>query len=334
MIGIIEIGGFTMWKIGEIKERGRAALRLNYWKCVLVSFIMGFVASGTSSVSINRVRSDENVQQAITEMTDMYNGLTPGQRFAVAAAVSGVITLIIIVSVLLRIFLYNPLKVGGLSFFKMNVIDPPADLNDISAGFKNYLHTFVTLFLMDLFNALWFCLFIIPGFVKAYSYRMVPYILADEPDLSPTETITRSRQMMDGHKWHSFLYDLTFFGWGILALLTCGLVGVFWVTPYKYNSDAALYLAIRDEMEPDYDALPAYPDEPMPPVDAEPVQHVDAEVVQPEVVEEAPQQAAEATEQTAAEEAPQQTVEAEEVPQTAEEAPQAESEEVQQNDNK
>ncbi len=50
---------------------------------------------------------------------------------------------------------------------------------------------------------------------------------------------------MKGHKWNAFVYDLSFIGWFILSAFTCGLLGVFYVFPYKFNSDAALYQAIK-----------------------------------------------------------------------------------------
>ena len=47
---------------------------------------------------------------------------------------------------------------------------------------------------------LWTLLFIIPGLIKSYSYRMVPYILSDNEDMSATEAITKSREIMNGNK--------------------------------------------------------------------------------------------------------------------------------------
>ena len=80
-----------------------------------------------------------------------------------------------------------------------------------------------------------------PGIVKSYSYRMVPFLLADHPELSGTETITLSRQMMNGHKWNAFVLDLSFLGWHILSILTLGLLGIFFVNPYQLSTDAELY---------------------------------------------------------------------------------------------
>ena len=328
-----------MWNTSEIKERGRAAFKLNYWKCVLVSFILGFVMSGTTSFSTRTTGSSEEMQQAFQEMQESLSSLTPGQQIAVAAGVAGLFTVVFVIALAVKIFLYNPLKVGGLAFFKQNVMFPPADLNEISVGFKNYMHTFVTLFLNDLFLTLWTMLLIVPGIIKSYSYRMVPYILADEPDLSPTDTITRSRQMMDGHKWHAFCYDISFIGWFLLTIITCGIVGLFWYGPYKNSSDAALYLALRGEEQPyPDDVQTVYPEEPQPvypqevqPVEAEEVQQTEAKEVQPAEAEEAPAEAAE-VQPAEAEEAPAEAAETDE-PAAAEEAPQACIEETQQTDN-
>ena len=104
---------------------------------------------------------------------------------------------------------------------------------------------FITLFLRDLFLVLWSLLFFIPGIVKSYSYRLVPYLLKDHPELSPTEVITRSRQMMNGHKWQAFVLDLSFLGWYLLGILTLGAVNVFWSNPYHDNTAAAFYLELE-----------------------------------------------------------------------------------------
>ena len=45
--------------------------------------------------------------------------------------------------------------------------------------------------------SLWY-LTIIGGFIKEYSYAMVPYILAENPDISGKDAIALSRKMMDG----------------------------------------------------------------------------------------------------------------------------------------
>ena len=80
-----------------------------------------------------------------------------------------------------------------------------------------------------------------------YSYRMVPYIIKDNPELSATEVITRSREMMNGNKWRAFLLDLSFIGWILLCVITLGIAAFFWVGPYMSSTDAALYLELKKQ---------------------------------------------------------------------------------------
>ncbi len=49
----------------------------------------------------------------------------------------------------------------------------------LSAGFNNYGRNLGGILWMELFIWLWSLLFIIPGIIKAFSYFMTPYILAD-----------------------------------------------------------------------------------------------------------------------------------------------------------
>ena len=101
-----------------------------------------------------------------------------------------------------------------------------------------------------LYHTLW-CLTIVGGFIKYYSYWCVPYILAENPSLTGREAIKMSREMMNGRKWELFKYDLTFIGWDILAVVTFGIARVFFVTPYKRCTDAELFSYIREESKKD-----------------------------------------------------------------------------------
>ena len=99
--------------------------------------------------------------------------------------------------------------------------------------------------LKNLYIFLWSLLLLIPGIVKAYEYRMVPYLLADYPELSTEEAFRISREMMNGEKMNTFILDLSFIGWYILSGITCNLVGIFYLYPYKYATDAELFLVLK-----------------------------------------------------------------------------------------
>ena len=70
---------------------------------------------------------------------------------------------------------------------------------------------------------------------------MIPYLLAEHPDMPKEVAFAESKRLMSGNKWHAFLLDLSFIGWALLSLITAGIVGVFYVFPYKNMTNAALY---------------------------------------------------------------------------------------------
>ena len=66
-----------------------------------------------------------------------------------------------------------------------------------------------------------------PGIIKSYEYRMIPYILAENPSINWREAFRLSKAMMDGQKWNTFVLDLSFIGWDLLSAVTGGLLGLF-----------------------------------------------------------------------------------------------------------
>ena len=88
-------------------------------------------------------------------------------------------------------------------------------------------------------------LFFIPGLVKSYSYAMTFYIQKENPEMSGTEAITKSREIMHGNKWRLFCLDFSFVGWYLLSALTCGVLMI-WVLPYHMAAHAAFYEEIKN----------------------------------------------------------------------------------------
>ena len=141
--------------------------------------------------------------------------------------------------------LINPVEFGCRNFFRRN-LDEPAKLSSLTLPFdKNYKNAVKTAFFKDLFIWLWSLLFVIPGIIKAYEYRLVPYIFAENPDMKYSDILAESSKLMKGNKWKTFVLDLSFIGWELLSLCTCGLLSVFYVDPYRLQTDAALYEAIK-----------------------------------------------------------------------------------------
>ncbi len=98
--------------------------------------------------------------------------------------------------------------------------------------------------LRAVYTILWFFT-LAGGFVKLYSYRMVPFIVAENPDISAREAISLSCRMMNGHKWHCFLFDLSFFGWFALSYASLMVADVLFVDPYYSGANTAMYMRLR-----------------------------------------------------------------------------------------
>ena len=107
-----------------------------------------------------------------------------------------------------------------------------SDFGKLVSGFNRFGDTCVTGILKGLYTALWSLLFVIPGIIKQYSYSMTMYIVHDNPGISANDAITKSREMMNGHKFDLFLLDLSFIGWWLLGVLTFGILIIFYVEPY------------------------------------------------------------------------------------------------------
>ena len=256
-----------MWNRKELKMRGKAAFKANYWRCVLVALILMVVAGGigaaggrVSSQSIQDSLQEDSVSVTAEQSVDSTTGdedldslladldqLSNGQKAAIAAGVIAILFIFIAIAAVISILLLNPIIVGCQRFFSENSRQP-AELKEVAYGFEGgYGRVVKTMFLKDLFIVLWCLLFIIPGIIKSYSYRMVPYILAQEPELSGREVINRSREMMNGNKWRAFVLDLSFILWLILSFITLNIVGIFYVYPYIEATNAELYHALKGQ---------------------------------------------------------------------------------------
>lgn len=127
------------------------------------------------------------------------------------------------------------------------------DLGVLFEGFKDYGRILGTTLLQAVYTFLWSLLLIIPGVIKSYSYAMTAFILKDEPELANNAAIEKSMAMMEGNKMKLFLLDLSFIGWGILALFTFG-IGFFFLQPYMMISRAAFYEDLKAQQAGDAEA--------------------------------------------------------------------------------
>lgn len=253
-------------------------MSLNYWRSVLVALILTAVAGGgaasaagafgggsdSSSISdeIRYTLSDngddeDSASDALDSFEEMLNddfyldddGVDDFIAIVLIAVVIALVVVLIatVIAVLLRVFLLQPLEVGCKRFFTRN-LDDNAQVKEVCFSYDhNYMNSVKIMFFKGLYTFLWTLLFVIPGIIKSYEYKQVPYILAENPDITKEEAFARSKQMMSGNKWKAFVLDLSFLGWEILNTMTIGILGIFYVKPYEYQTEAAFYEALKQE---------------------------------------------------------------------------------------
>ena len=191
---------------------------------------------------------------------------------------AGTVVVIVIVAVVIGIFVQPVFEVGRNRFYmESRVTGQSAGVGKIFWGFSNgylkivgtqFLRTLITesvvyvsalvallsallgkmgssassgVFMLSMFGIMvGSCVSI----YFSYCYLMVPYILAENPDMKAGEALRLSKEMMDGEKWNAFVLGLSFLGWQILGTMLCG-IGTFFVQPYIDATFAELYAVLR-----------------------------------------------------------------------------------------
>ena len=202
---------------------------------------------GNISIGIGPSGEQDESAEEITEAQEESQVIDiPAEAMVAFVVVMAVAALFIFaVALVIDAFIANPLELGCKRFFRRN-LDEPATMSNIAFAFdSNYKNICKTMFLRDIYTVLWSLLFIIPGIIKAYEYKMIPYLLSENPDMPMEEVFAESRRLMTGNKWKAFVLDLSFILWDIASALTCGIAGIFWVAPYKASTQAALYEAVK-----------------------------------------------------------------------------------------
>lgn len=169
------------------------------------------------------------------------NGFLSDEPGAAAFLAAGVL-----ISLFGQVFISNLLRVGETRFF----------MESRRYGRTRISKIFFLYKLRCIWNPAWVMLCrsvcqslwnltVVGGIVKYYEYRLIPYILAENPKLGRKKTFYLSRQMMKNNKWRLFLFDMSFLGWKIASLLTLGLLDYFAVNPYIASARTEFYFAIR-----------------------------------------------------------------------------------------
>ncbi len=240
-----------MWTRAELKNNAKAFFKYNYWKMVLAALVLAFVGGGGGGFSFGSYSQGGGAETDGASSVGMVPSvqLTSLDVNLTTAVVVGILVAVIVVCVVvgaIQWFVFNPLTVGAQRFFVVSHYRK-AELGELGFAFsRSYLNIVKIMFQAQMYVFLWSLLLVIPGIIKTYEYMMIPYILAENPDIDSKEAFAMSKQMMAGNKWKAFVLELSFFGWILLSTLTCGMLSIFWVNPYMYMTLAELYVALKE----------------------------------------------------------------------------------------
>lgn len=262
----------------KLKNNAKTNLKKYYWSYVAICFLLAFFAFeyNTSISSLRSHNNDDEKQISIldsikTNLDDLdldsnldtdftlntildSSELTTSNTyiFKLAGAIKSfasskyqkAIYLLsaTFFSICFSIFFAYPITVGSRKFFLNAKHDNNPKIGDIFDSFKknSYINVVKIMTLKAIYTLLW-AFTIIGGFIKSYEYRMIPYILADDPDINLKDAFLKSKKMMNNYKWKTFVLDLSFIGWNLLNIVTFGLSGIFYSNPYHAATITELY---------------------------------------------------------------------------------------------
>lgn len=138
------------------------------------------------------------------------------------------------------------LQLGYAKFLLKQHDGQEPEFSDLFSQFDRFGAGFAQAFLRGLYTFLWSLLLVIPGIIAALRYAMTPFIMAEHPELTASEGIQRSKELMEGHKMDLFILRLTFLGWDILCALTLN-IGNLALNPYKNAAMAVFYRNITSQ---------------------------------------------------------------------------------------
>lgn len=243
-----------MWTRSLLKENAKNALRGRYWACFLACLVVSLLG-GLDELRLNfLLDADEQFSFSAHYGRGWHFdlGYSPFAWFSLPFLLLGAL-LAVALAVGFAAFVSGPLSVGFRRYMMENRFGY-SPFETIFSVFRGpYLNVVKGVFFTDLRILGWSLLFVIPGIYKSYQYFMVPYLLAENPYMTPQRARELSAAMTEGEKWNIFVLQLSFIGWHLVAALAAGFVtlgafsglGSYFVQPYCQATYAELYAALR-----------------------------------------------------------------------------------------
>lgn len=268
----------------EIKKDALNDLKRNYFKIILVVFIVGIIVNGgyRFTTVISGVSSlngtDKSNYQIVNDFVDtitnkisvgghnngvigsLFNNVTKSNSIIIGSLnainlylLNNKIDIIyisligVVLIILFKIFIQDIFKIGYKRYF-LEQRRYNTNIKKILFPFqvKQNIHLGLIILVKNIYQFLW-SLTIIGGIIKYYEYFMIPYLLAENPKITKKQVFKLSKELMNGYKWELFKLDFSLIGWTIINIFTLGLFDIFFLQAYKECIYAEIYIKIRRE---------------------------------------------------------------------------------------
>lgn len=220
----------------DLKSAAKATIRASVPSALLVTLVYALLTSGVEFLRSSFFPGPlDSYRQLMSQMIASGNVDADSMERLLLAAFTGpflAVTLFVSIAMVLYTMV---MQYGYYRYALLRVRGFQAGYGNLFDAFSLAGKVILTEIIMNVFIFLWSLLFFFPGIIAAYRYRQAPYILLDEPDISPMEAIRRSKAMMAGHKAELFVLDLSFIGWYFLASFAGAIV----MTPLAAVNDVA-----------------------------------------------------------------------------------------------
>ena len=230
--------------LSRIRENARRALSGNWGLAIIASLVASLFGAGSGSgFSFNFSSGESDFESAELDALLGDFGVFLEENLALIMAFIGGFAVVGFIMSLAMFCLGSIVSVGYQRFNIDLLSTGRASIGSLFSYFKHWKTAIFSNILVTVKVFLWSLLCVVPGIVASFKYAMVPYIIADNPTIDPQDALDKSERMMYGHKFELFKLGLTFIGWHLLSILSCG-IGYLWLIPYINASNAEFYRTV------------------------------------------------------------------------------------------
>lgn len=255
--------------VQEIQTIGESELKAGGSGSVIDSGVSNFQIFQSLMLNLFGVPEIKNADEISSTSAKYYGGVASvffneitGSQSFIFGIINGLNTLIFkgrisssimififsAISIVLFIFVKNVITVGKNRYYLEQRRYTETSPMQILYPYRNkrLWNIARVMFIRYIFQILW-DLTIVGGVIKRYEYRMIPYILAENPEIYWKDAFKISKELTQGEKWQLFINDVTIYPWSILSYITFGISAMLYSNAYIECLNAEIYMGLRGE---------------------------------------------------------------------------------------